>query len=202
MSDIDPLESTEGTDLNPAVASSQKLSSGQKYDVLKLVGALLVGGISILGVVLFGALWIMVSHSVEDAADEAALTAANRVFSNSEVSTSFSALVAAEVLKTGELPPQLAPSVAPTPKGAVMAFNLSECPFGWVPYLEAKGRFIYGAADADNEVGSIGGQSSVSLSTTNWASGHRDDQRVLRSISPTQFEIIPPYVALLFCEKL
>lgn len=53
------------------------------------------------------------------------------------------------------------------PKGAVMAFNLDECPAGWVAFSEASGRVIIGSGAGQNLTqrarGQRGGRETVAL---------------------------------------
>jgi hypothetical protein len=55
------------------------------------------------------------------------------------------------------------------PRGAVLAFNLDACPFGWSEFKEGGGRFIVGAGDHPNapiqvyKLGATGGQEKVGL---------------------------------------
>lgn len=109
---------------------------------------------------------------------------------------------------------QTAP-VLTIPAGAVMAFNLGVCPDGWAAYAEAEGRFVMGADNGilpapDNShqkffvqdaaaqfpiapypVGGAAGETT----TLNLASG-------VSGITDSDPALIPPYIALLYCEKL
>ena len=42
---------------------------------------------------------------------------------------------------------QLERAFAALPSGAVLAFNLEECPSGWTPFREAEGRFVVGVGN-------------------------------------------------------
>lgn len=100
------------------------------------------------------------------------------------------------------------------PSGAVMPFNLSACPDGWVAYGDGLGRVIVGADGAAYTVGATGGEETVSLSD-NEAGFVPSTAGINPAAIPgtTQFaepiggssrdahENRPPYVALLFCEK-
>lgn len=46
------------------------------------------------------------------------------------------------------------------PKGAIMAFNLKECPAGWSRFGAANGRFLLGAANPD-ELGKAEGRADI-----------------------------------------
>lgn len=54
------------------------------------------------------------------------------------------------------------------PRGAVIAFNLSECPEGWLPYQPAFGRVIVGSGNGDGlsprKLGEKGGKENHTLS--------------------------------------
>lgn len=49
------------------------------------------------------------------------------------------------------------------PAGAVMAFDLTECPNGWSPMVSAQGRFLVGTGGGYN-LGNMGGANTVALS--------------------------------------
>lgn len=48
------------------------------------------------------------------------------------------------------------------PDGAVMAFDLAQCPAGWTVYNEAKDKFIMGA-QYNNDLKATGGNSNIKL---------------------------------------
>lgn len=53
------------------------------------------------------------------------------------------------------------------PKGAVMAFNLSECPEGWTPFAQANGRVVVGSGQGSGltarTLGQVGGAETHTL---------------------------------------
>lgn len=84
------------------------------------------------------------------------------------------------------------------PAGAVMAFNLGACPDGWTSYTQAEARFIIGSRAAnlvrDPYIQEPADPVLVPDIVHNINTGTNSDGDV-RSV-------IPPYVALLYCEKL
>ncbi len=107
---------------------------------------------------------------------------------------------------------QTAPALL-IPAGAVMAFNLGACPDGWVEYDEAEGKFIIGgnngvapappASYSEFDV-SIGAGSSSGNYPIELDAGDQVniDLTLGREENQASRSGIPPYVALLYCEKL
>lgn len=97
------------------------------------------------------------------------------------------------------------------PDGAVMAFDLSACPDGWVPFANANGRMIVGADGATYNRGNTGGAETVTLSlSTVGAVARTTDLSTLGTSGTTLMEStgaatahnnMPPYLALLYCRK-
>jgi prepilin-type N-terminal cleavage/methylation domain-containing protein len=99
------------------------------------------------------------------------------------------------------------------PSGAVMAFNLSACPDGWVAFAAANGRFVVGADGATYNVGATGGSETVTL-TTGEVGVFQSSVGINPAAIPggttfgqgtgsaiTAHENRPPYVALLYCQR-
>lgn len=117
------------------------------------------------------------------------------------------------------------------PKGAVMAFNLEDCPTGWVPFARAAGRTLIGAGKgeglSERKLGQSDGQETVQLSPNQMPS-HTHDQRVgqhalpgskitawnlratggpqiISSTQPTgrnqRHENMQPFVVVTYCER-
>ncbi|WP_299750299.1 hypothetical protein [uncultured Tateyamaria sp.] len=67
------------------------------------------------------------------------------------------------------------------PKGAVMAFNLEDCPIGWAPFSEAAGRTLIGAGKgdglSDRKLGHSGGAENHKLTPAEMPT-HSHMQRV------------------------
>jgi prepilin-type N-terminal cleavage/methylation domain-containing protein len=103
------------------------------------------------------------------------------------------------------------------PSGAVMAFNLSACPEGWISFSDASGRTIVGAG-VSYSVGEQGGEEDVAL--TQGEVGTMDATHTISGsvLNPTSggvtapfLEKLPanvtphenrmPYHVLLYCEK-
>jgi prepilin-type N-terminal cleavage/methylation domain-containing protein len=84
------------------------------------------------------------------------------------------------------------------PAGAVMAFNLGACPDGWTRYTQGEARFIIGARAADlvrdPYIMAPADPLVVPDIVMNIDRGVSSDGDVEA--------VIPPYVALLYCEKL
>ena len=84
------------------------------------------------------------------------------------------------------------------PTGAVMAFNLGACPDGWTRYTQAETRFIIGARPAnvvkEPFIVTPADPSLVPDIVFDVSNGVSSDGDVEA--------IMPPYVALLYCEKL
>jgi len=140
-----------------------------------------------------------------------------------------------------------APVFAPLPKGAVVAFNASECPDGWAAFSEAQGRFILGLATAslgsndvieNKSLRALSGSKNAVLSVENMPAHshetllaiearfaafgvgeprynllagsdyiqHTQYHTMMTSSAgqsdPTPIKVEPPYVVLLFCQKL
>ena len=79
------------------------------------------------------------------------------------------------------------------PPGSVMPFNLAACPGGWSPFLDARGRFIVGA------------RTPQSMDRYNLIVGTlppTDVDFTFGQVNDGESEAnIPPFVALLYCEK-
>lgn len=99
------------------------------------------------------------------------------------------------------------------PGGAVMAFNLSACPEGWIQFNEATGRSIVGAGGSYN-VGDQGGQENWTLTTAQMGyiiAPNYLNASALNNGSGTPYlrpgaAIAPhenrgPYHVLLYCQK-
>lgn len=93
------------------------------------------------------------------------------------------------------------------PAGAVMAFNLAACPGGWQPYTAANGRVIIGSG----QLGATGTKpttGTASYTNPNFANGTSGGfpyvYDALNIVAPNNLihETLPPYVSLLYCEKL
>ena len=107
---------------------------------------------------------------------------------------------------------QTAPALV-IPEGAVMAFNLATCPDGWTDFADAEGKVILGMNNGSAPVapvsypefdvsvgsGSSSGDYPIELDAGDLVAidltiGHVEAQASRSGI--------PPYVALLYCEKL
>lgn len=79
------------------------------------------------------------------------------------------------------------------PPGSVMPFNLAACPGGWSPFLDARGRFIVGARTPQsmNRYNMIIG--TLAPTDVDFTFGQVNDGEAAANI--------PPFVALLYCEK-
>ncbi len=99
------------------------------------------------------------------------------------------------------------------PAGAVMAFNLAACPDGWNTYAAGDARFIVGSG-ATYALGATGGDATVAL--TNAQIGYQPSATGIVAaaigaggtsfgqslgVAATAHQNLPPYVALLYCEK-
>lgn len=98
------------------------------------------------------------------------------------------------------------------PEGAVLPFNMVACPDGWVPFVQARGRFIVGAETGRYDLGDTGGQEAVALSEDETGvtitGGLPTDEFPGGTIivpqvtgTTTAHENRPPFVALQYCEK-
>lgn len=90
---------------------------------------------------------------------------------------------------------QTMPAFDPIPVGAVMAFDLASCPAGWTAYAPAASRFVVGfgpnIALTSYDLAPLGGVSTAAAPvSTLGSSGTKDDRTMM-----------PPYVALLYCQK-
>lgn len=86
------------------------------------------------------------------------------------------------------------------PAGAIMSFDLANCPDGWIDYIPAEGRFIGGSFDGVTTHGQETLQRHPSTPpnpTLNFNFGVVRDNTNLNIQTK-----IPPYVALKQCEKL
>lgn len=113
-------------------------------------------------------------------------------------------------------------TVSATPSGAVMAFDLDACPSGWIAYTAAAGRNIIGTGTG-YALRSVGGESTHRMTQAELVShshGYRvgtrnvgsngktvldDDSGSYRVTDATggsqPFNVMDPYVALLYCKK-
>ena len=91
---------------------------------------------------------------------------------------------------------QTAQVLEPIPTGAVMAFNLDSCPTGWTAYTQAQGRFMARARPTAQTMD----QYAVVLATPpQFASVNFTNRNIDNGDAQA---IIPPFVALLYCERL
>lgn len=82
------------------------------------------------------------------------------------------------------------------PENAVMPFNLATCPDGWSPYNPARGRFVIGSQTGTKTVNRYTMTLSNPLQTSSFNLGVGSS-----STNGDHEANIPPYVALLYCEK-
>lgn len=100
-----------------------------------------------------------------------------------------------------------------TPPGAVMAFDLSACPDGWVNFSDGAGRFLVGADGTSYTIGATGGSADITLANDeigfepstvgiNPAAvpGGVQFAEALAG-SKASHENRPPFIALLLCKK-
>ncbi|KPA17789.1 secreted protein [Candidatus Magnetomorum sp. HK-1] len=95
------------------------------------------------------------------------------------------------------------------PSGAVMAFDLNQCPTGWSEFVDARGRTIIGTnPDTSNgrykrNKGDKGGSETRSISGSKeydrYYSYKRNGHQFYTSLN--SFDIMSPFVALLYCKK-
>lgn len=84
------------------------------------------------------------------------------------------------------------------PSGAVMAFNLTVCPSGWTALPGAEGRFIIGTGPGTPAPGGpSGAPANYSVGDQGGASGFFNTA----TPTPVYTASMPPYLALLYCEK-
>ena len=95
------------------------------------------------------------------------------------------------------------------PPGAVIAFDLDECPDGWDEFVVAEGRFLRGMTDSEKH-GQRGGTAqhlhNASTETSGAVRGvdNDDDHTVsnwdhYHAVKVEEQEHLPEYVAVLFC---
>lgn len=96
---------------------------------------------------------------------------------------------------------QTAPNLA-IPAGAVVPFELATCPAGWTPYPLAEGRFVIGSSATPGSeetyiIGASAGNNPKDFSVPN-------PSVVPSAVTRNQHDrsFFPPYVSLLYCEKL
>jgi type II secretory pathway pseudopilin PulG len=99
------------------------------------------------------------------------------------------------------------PKSSAFPPGAVMAFRLSACPDNWTQYAAANGRAIIGATPTGRPPFTNTAPSASALSGytgQNFALGATGGSATRRDEAPagSQFFNVPPYVDLMYCEKL
>lgn len=100
------------------------------------------------------------------------------------------------------------------PKGAVVPFNLNECPAGWERLVDADGRFIVASSDTI-QFGSEGGtdiipsqgnhnHNRVQISGAGFGDDRDDNQYRTDDKGSHNHggNNMPPYLALTMCEKL
>lgn len=114
------------------------------------------------------------------------------------------------------------------PSGAVMAFNLAQCPSGWATFVELRGRVIVGSGTGDGlsqrGLGETGGKETHTLTTdqmpnhNHYVSSRRADTGLGGTLLPygtpagNQWPTnsvggggahnnMQPYMALLYCQK-
>ena len=95
------------------------------------------------------------------------------------------------------------------PPGAVIAFDLDECPRGWEPFDDAEGRFLRGMIHSDVP-GQKGGSNVHSHQGSTNAGGHGtgvdndndkhpSNNNHTHKVTTDEQQNVPEYVAVLFC---
>ena len=85
------------------------------------------------------------------------------------------------------------------PAGAIMSFNVANCPPGWIDFLSAEGRFIAGSFDG----ATTHGQETLQPHPTNPSANINFNFGVVADSTTINIQTkTPAYVALNYCEKL
>lgn len=134
---------------------SDNLSSAQRWEVAKIIGAVVVGFGAILG--LGGAFLIQQSAAAIKASQ-----------------------VATELSNRSSFLQSVANLSVPLPQGAVAAFDLESCPDGWSDFVKAQRRMILGAVKGSDRPRGMQGGEEMHILTVSEIPSHQHSRGTLR----------------------